>query len=135
MTELDTKIAAAYASHGEQEKVNKVYTAFFRSDLWLPIQPLENAEEPFIPLHYTEGDHHFIPVFDTYEKFSTWAGEKMPLAYAELTGFELLRGVGEHIYLCLNIGTDFYKEFSPDEITRLKVMVLKVDSFKKSHKK
>ncbi len=132
MTELDTKIAVAYASLGEQEKVNRVYTAFFRSDLWMPINKLEGAEEPFIPLYFVEADHYFIPVFDTYERFLNWSTEVAIIDFVELTGLELLRGVGGSVYLCLNIGTEYYKEFSPDEINRLKVMVAKLDSFKKS---
>jgi hypothetical protein len=44
----------------------------------------------------------------------------------------VIRCVGDGaVYVCLNAGTDYYKEFSPEEIIHLKKMVAKIDSLKK----
>jgi hypothetical protein len=56
MTELDQVIAAAFASEGKQEDVNKVYLTLLRSVLFLPVQktdyqvPQSEDTDPFKPL-------------------------------------------------------------------------------------
>jgi len=42
------------------------------------------------------------------------------MSYVEISGKDVVAGMHESVYLCLNYGTDFYKEFSPDEVKRLK---------------
>ena len=39
---------------------------------------------------------------------------------------DLLKGIGEQVTVCLNIGTDIYKEFNTAELARMKSMVLKL---------
>lgn len=128
MTELDQLIAAAFASEGKQEQVNKVYLRLLNTQLYLPahkpMQPVTPEDEPFEPLYTQQGEHYLMPVFDTLERLETWAGEYFKqMDYVELKGWDVIRGLGEKVYLCLNFGTPYYKEFSPDEVKRLKTIV------------
>lgn len=133
MTELDQLIAAAFESEGKQEQVNKVYLSLLNTLLYLPVRKQTEVitgerpdDEPFIPLYTKQEDDYFIPIFDTLERLQTWAGEYInEMEYVEIKGWDVVLGVGEKVYLCLNFGTPFYKEFSPDEVKRLKTIVQK----------
>ena len=60
-----------------------------------------------------------------------WAQNEMnKMAYVELSGHDMIVGMNENVYLALNVGTEFYKEFSPDEIKRIKIIVSKIDQLK-----
>lgn len=133
MTELDSLIAVAYASEGKQEDVNKVYLALLRTSLVIPVKKEAslNEEEPFAPLFAKLDDKYFLIAFDSLERLTVWAGNELEnIAYVELLGREFIAGMSEQVYFCLNLGTDFYKEFSPDEVKRLKTVVSRIDQMR-----
>lgn len=132
-TELDRVIAAAFASQGKQEDVNKVYLTLLRSSLFIPVKKRDPAmshvdeQEPFSPLFAKINENYFLLAFDTLERLTNWAGEHMDqIDYVELSGQDMIFGINENVYLGLNIGTPFYKEFSPDEIKQLKKIVARI---------
>jgi hypothetical protein len=131
MTELDKLIAAAYASEGKQDDVNKVYLTFLRSALLIPVEKIpegqvvnldpESEEEPFKPLFAKVDDNFFMLVFDQVERLRSWAGEQIDLIdYVEISGRDIIAGLNDQVFLGLNLGEEFYKEFSPAEIKQLK---------------
>lgn len=133
MTELDQVIAAAFASEGQQEDVNKVYLTLLRTGLFVPVKQGEptSEEEPFSPLFAKIEDNYFMIAFDTLERLMGWVGDqKDSVGYVEISGRDVIAGISEQVYLCLNTGTEFYKEFSPDEVKRLKMIVARIDQMK-----
>jgi len=129
MTELDLKIQAAYQSNGQQEAVNHVYLTFFRTTLFVPVkkQIQKDDLEPFSPLYANIDGKYYLPTFDTLERLQAWAKDIIDdIHFVELTGDDLLAGVNKDVYVCLNIGTAFYKEFSPDEVLHLKKIIGKL---------
>lgn len=137
MTELDQMIAAAFASEGKQEDVNKVYLVLLRTPLFVPVKKNDpsmnhvNEDEPFSPLFAKVEDNYFMLAFDAVERLTTWAGENLDqIDYVELSGKEVVAGINENVFLCLNPGTEFYKEFSPDEVKKLKMVVSRIEQLK-----
>lgn len=133
MTNLDSVISKAFASEGKQEDVNKVYLALLKTQLYLPIKKdVEVTEdEPFSPLHAVIDGNYFLLVFDTEERLANWAGDNLDqINYVEITGRDVIAGISDSVYLCLNHGSEFYKEFSPDEVKKLKMIVSRIDQFK-----
>lgn len=133
MTELDKVIANAFASEGKQDDVNKVYLLLLRSNLWVPVKKGGNpeAEEPFTPLFAHIDNQYFMLAFDTAEKLAAWAGDAASdMEYVELVGRDVIAGISDEAFLCLNLNTPFYKEFTPDEIKRLKTIVSRIDQLK-----
>lgn len=130
MTELDKLLKNTYQSQGQQNQVNKFYAAFFRTELFLPTQKNPtHEEEPFTPLYTKYKTHHFMLVFDTLERLQTWAGEHAKdIHYVNIKGIDLLKGIGMNVYLGLNFGTEYYKEFAPDEVQRLKTVISKLST-------
>jgi len=133
MTELDQLVFAAFASEGKQEDVNKVYLALLRTALLVPVKKEQSVdpEEPFSPLFAKVDDHYFMLAFDTKERLMAWVGDQEEhVGYVEISGREVIAGISEQVFLCLNMGTEFYKEFSPDEVKRLKMIVSRIDQMK-----
>jgi hypothetical protein len=135
MTELDQAIAKAFGSEGKQDDVNKVYLTLLRSVLIIPVEKasvIANAdEEPFKPLFAKLEDKYFMLAFDTLERLQAWGHEQLDmLDYVEITGRDLIAGINEGVYLCLNVGATYYKEFSPEEVTQLKKVVARIDQLK-----
>jgi len=133
MTELDQKIAAAFKSEGKQEDVQQVYLTLLRTPLFVPVQKEHEVmdDEPFRPLFAKIDDHYFLIAFDTEERLKTWAsGELDKIAFVELSGRDMIAGMNDQVYLALNVGTECYKEFTPDEIKRLKMIISKIDQLK-----
>jgi hypothetical protein len=133
MTELDTAIAAAFKSEGKQEEVNRVYLLLLKSSLFIPIEKdyQSTEEEPFRPLFAQIDNQFFMLAFDTLERLQTWAGNHYnDLGYIELSGRDVIAGISDQAFLGLNYGSDFYKEFSPEEVKRLKAIVSRLDQLK-----
>jgi hypothetical protein len=136
MTELDQVIAKAYDSEGKQEDVNKVYLTLLRAPLIIPVEKMAEAEissdeEPFKPLFAKLDDKYFMLAFDTVERLTAWAHDQVEaIDFVEISGRDLIAGINEGVFLCLNVGTKYYKEFSPDEVKQLKKVVARIDQFK-----
>ncbi len=134
MKELDQAISRAFESQGKQEDVNKVYLLFLQSPMFLPVKKTTEetkSEEAFHPLYAVIDEKYFMLAFDELERLTHWAQEQIAqIDYVELTGRDLIAGINENVYLVINIGTGFHKEFSPEEVMHLKKIVLKLDQLK-----
>jgi hypothetical protein len=132
MSELDQLIKNSIENDGAQEDTNKFYVTFFRTTLHMPAHLNDDEVEPFSPLYLQDGDNYFIPLFDSVDRLTQWLSkDDQATDYVEIEGSDVVRCVGnEHVYLCLNPGTEFYKEFSPEELQRLKLMIAKIDKLK-----
>jgi hypothetical protein len=137
MTELDQVIAAAFASQGKQDDANKVYLTLLRTPLFIPVKKTDptlnhiDEQEPFSPLFAKIDDNYFMLVFDTLERLTQWAGDQFSeIDYVEISGKDAVAGISEKAFLCLNMGTEFYKEFSPDEVKRLKTIVARIEQLR-----
>lgn len=132
MTELDQLIQAAFKSVGKQEEANQFYLALLKTQLYVPVkkneQKIISEEEPFIPLFAKIEDHYFMVIFDTHDRLVNWAGDHYnEMDYVTLSGKEIITGINDGVYLSLNPETECYKEFAPDEVKRLKQIVLRID--------
>lgn len=126
MASLEESIKQAMDSQGATGKANKAYLEFIKANFIIPVEKNSIQEEPKV-LFYQEMENTFLPAFtdDTY--FNQWADEiKERIEVLRLSGVDLLKGVGENVTVCLNIGSPVYKEFNPSEIARMRSMVLKI---------
>lgn len=134
MTELDQLISIAFASEGRQEDVNKVYLALLRSVLFVPTEKTTDSVvegEPFRPLFATVNDAFYLLAFDTLERLQSWAGAHAEeMDYVEISGRDMVAGLGDEVFVGLNVGSSFYKEFSDQEIKRLKMIVSRIDQMR-----
>ncbi|KTC91884.1 putative Fe-S center protein [Legionella cincinnatiensis] len=129
MNALNLAIKEALLSAGNTKEANKAYLEFIKANFIIPIEQNTENEEPIV-LFLQENDHIFLPVFTEISYLNSWASEiAKEIKLLKLSGVDLLKGLGDNVTVCLNIGSEIYKEFNPSEITRMRSIVLKL--FKK----
>lgn len=129
MNALETAIEQALLTEGRNQEANKAYLEFIKANFIIPIEQNENDDvqaEPQV-LFLTENNQAFLPVFTQKQYLDAWIGDAGDaIQLLTLSGVDLLKGIGEEVFVSLNIGTPFYKEFNPAELARMRSMVLKL---------
>lgn len=137
LTKFESAVKNAYEHPTDSDITQSVYRILLQSQLIMPCQEknqIANDGTSFIPLYTIEKNNIFVPIFDEYQKFKHWAkSHKGKIPYISLSGRECIIGIIPEAYLCLNLGTDYYKEISPKEILFLKNIVSKTQNMSKSN--
>jgi len=127
MNQLEIAIEQALSVQGELKESNKAYLEFIKANFIIPVERNANAADNQEVLFLEEGGQILLPVFSNRTYFDQWAIEiKDKIQVLSLSGVDLLKGIGEMVTVCLNIGSLHYKEFNPAELARMKSMVLKL---------
>jgi len=117
MSALEEAIALALDTVGENKHANKAYLEFIKA----------NAKTDPEVLFLQEEGHTLLPVFTNMNYLSAWAHEIGDhINTLQLSGVDLLKGIGDEVTVCLDIATPHYKEFNPAEIARMRSIVLKL---------
>lgn len=125
MNALEESVKKALAERGENLAANKAYLEFIKANFTVPIEK-NNSEEPQV-LFLNDGDQAFLPVFTNMNDLKSWAKDiENDIDLLKLSGVDLLKGIGDNVTVCLNIGSPNYKAFNPSEIARMRSMVLKL---------
>src|SRR3990167_7090477 len=126
MNSLEAAIKKALDLSGSTNEANKVYLEFIKANFMIPINKFSDPEKPEV-LFLVENEHTFLPVFTDKKYLDQWAFDiKEDIELLKLSGVDLLKGVGDKVIICLNIGSTIYKEFNIAEIERMRSLVLKV---------
>lgn len=126
MNELEKAIDIALAAEGRDKEANKAYLEFIKGNFIIPIEVKSTVDEPVV-LYLIDNQQTFLPVFSSMNHFDQWATDiKDEIQLLKLSGVDLLKGVGEDVTICLNIGSSLYKEFNPGELARMRSMVIKL---------
>lgn len=126
MNNLELAIKEALASAGDNTEANKAYLEFIKANFIIPVDKNSAPEQPEV-LYLEEQGMYFLPVFSNMAYFDAWANDISDnIQLLKLSGVDLLKGIGEQVTVCLNIGSEIYKEFNAAELARMKNMVLKL---------
>ncbi|ARG96445.1 SseB family protein [Legionella micdadei] len=126
MNSLELAIKNAFEAAGNNKEANKAYLEFIKANFIIPIDKNSSPEMPEV-LYLEEGGEYYLPVFSSMQYFDNWAKEIADeILLLKLSGVDLLKGIGEKVKVCLNIGSEIYKEFNPSELARMKSMVMKL---------
>jgi hypothetical protein len=126
MNSLELAIKKTLDSEGDSKEANKAYLEFIKANFIIPINKNSAVDEPEV-LYLEENGAFFLPVFTDMQYFDNWALEIADsIQLLRLSGVDLLKGIGDQVCVCLNIGSEIYKEFNSAELTRMKSMVLKL---------
>lgn len=124
MNSLDLAVMKALESSGGQQEANKAYLEFIKANFLVPV---ENNSVEVEVLYLQENNHFYLPVFTDKIFLDLWACDiSAQINVLTLTGVDLLKGIGDQVTVCLNIGSEHYKEFIPAELARMRSMVLKL---------
>ncbi len=126
MNSLELAVKNALDSLGGNQEVNKAYLEFIKANFIIPVDKNSAEQEPEVLYLRTENDC-FLPVFSNMTYFDAWAQDiQNDIQLLKLTGVDLLKGLGENVTVCLNIGSEIYKELNPSELARMRSMILKL---------
>lgn len=127
MNALEQAINISLQKNGENLYANKAYLEFIKANFIIPIEKqLHSDDEPRV-LYLAEESGTFLPVFTNQTYFDAWAEPvKDDIQILKLSGVNLLKGLGEKTYVSLNPGSPQYKEFNPNELARMRSMILKL---------
>jgi hypothetical protein len=126
MNNLNKAIKEALDASGSSKEANKAYLEFIKANFIIPIEKAIDDEEPKV-LFLKEKDNLFLPVFSELKFLDAWADDiRENINILKLSAVDLLKGMGENVTVCLDIGSLHYKEFNPSETARMRSMVLKL---------
>ncbi|MCC5016286.1 MULTISPECIES: SseB family protein [Legionella] len=126
MNDLELAIKQALDAAGNSKEANKAYLEFIKANFIIPIDKNSAADQPEV-LYIESNGGFLLPVFTNMDYFAHWADEiSDAIQLLKLSGVDLLKGIGEQVTVCLNIGSPIYKEFNPAELARMRSMVLKL---------
>jgi len=127
MSTLAKTIQQAIAEKGENKKTNdKAYLEFIKGNFIIPIEKNEPSDAPKV-LFLEEDKQCFLPVFDDTSLFDQWVEDiKHDIDLLKVSGVDLLKSLGDNVIVCFNIGSASYKEFHPQEIARMKGIIVKI---------
>ncbi|MRR06840.1 MAG: SseB family protein [Deltaproteobacteria bacterium] len=126
MTQLDEALAALRQDMGDARKQSKYYDLFLNSTFYVPIldeQALAEAvEKPqegqVLPLVIEADGNDYLMLFDTRERLQAWTQTDAPCV--EVPGHVLAATTMPPLHWALNVGTEYSKQFVPDEIAWLR---------------
>ncbi|CAM2921747.1 SseB family protein [Legionella worsleiensis] len=126
MNSLNLAIKEALNASGTTKEANKAYLEFIKANFIIPVEHDSKDDSPVV-LFLQENNQTFLPVFTEMRYLDAWAGEiSTQIKLLKLSGVDLLKGLGEDVTVCLDIGSEHYKEFIPAETARMRSMVLKL---------
>lgn len=126
MNALELAIQEAFNHPEEPPITNKVYLEFIKANFIVPIERTSAEDAPEV-LFFQENNQLFLPVFTEMAHLDQWATEISDrIKLLKLSGVDLLKGIGDDVTVCLDIGARTYKEFNPAELARMRSMVLKL---------
>lgn len=125
LSDLEVAMLAAIKAQGATKEANKAYLEFIKANFIIPIEKNNPNDKPIV-LYLIENNQSFLPVFTNMNYLDDWVKDiKENIQLLKLSGVDLLKGIGEDVSLCLDIGSPHYKIFNPGEIARMRSMVIK----------
>jgi len=128
MNELDNALIVLRKNINDPKGQSKYYDLFLNSTFFVPTldEPVDGSSvasdlEEALPLVLESGGNDYLMLFDTKERLQAWA--KPDVKWVEVPGHVLAATSMPPLHWALNVGTDYSKQFVPDEITWLKGVV------------
>jgi hypothetical protein len=128
MTAIDQALVIFRQDTSNQENQSQFFDLFLNSTFFVPIVPdaeLAKTDMPpaagVLPLIIAADGNDFLMLFDSRERMNAWAESEVECV--EVPGHLLAATSAPPLHWALNVGTDYSKQFVPDEIVWLKEAV------------
>lgn len=111
------------------EEHSQYYDLFLNSQFHIPTHEDESAagkttvseNDAISPVILEADGKSYLMLFDNEERLSAWA--KQTVNFVVLPGYAIAEMTTPELHWAVNVGTDYSKEFVPDEIAWLKDVV------------
>lgn len=128
LTELDQALQTLRLDMNDARHQSKFYDLFLNTTFCVPTfenQELDGAETPeegeVLPLIIESEGNDYLLLFDNEERLKNWAGDTA--RWVGVPGYVLAATTMPPLHLAMNIGTEYSKQFLPDEIAWLREVV------------
>jgi peptidyl-prolyl cis-trans isomerase C len=128
MTGLDQALQTLRVDMADAKRQSKFYDVFLNTDFCVPTLDqsefeVESAdgEGQVLPLIIESEGNDYLMIFDTEQRLKNWAGEDAK--WVGVPGYVLAATTMPPLHLALNVGTEYSKQFLPDEIAWLRDVV------------
>jgi hypothetical protein len=132
MTPLDKAISALHEDPDNIENRNHFYSLFLKTNFYIPTFDQESGDinkgdgevedpEKALPLIMEADGNNFMMLFDHEDRVVAWAEEGVKCV--TFPGYVAVAMATDGLHLAMNVGTDYAKQFVPEEITWLKQIV------------
>ncbi len=129
MTELDAALEILRQDMNSAKSQSAYYDLFLNASFFVPSLDARNVEGAaelmeegdVLPMVIENEGNDYLMLFDTRERLYDWA--ETEVSYVEIPGYLLASTTMDPLHWALNVGTDFSKQFLPDEIAWLREVV------------
>lgn len=128
LTGLDQALQTLRDDREDARRQSKYYDIFLNTTFCVPTldpQELEGAasveEGQVLPLIIDSEGNDYLMLFDTEERLKSWAGDEAK--WVGVPGHVLAATTMPPLHWALNVGTEYSKQFLPDEIAWLREVV------------
>ena len=125
MTDIDQALAALRAAPRDHKAQSGFYDLFLNTSFFVPtiheevvVDDEGSREKTELPLILEDEGTEYLVFFDQLERLTAWAEDGAPCI--KLPGHVLAEMTPDGLHWAMNIGTDYNKQFFPDEIAWLK---------------
>lgn len=133
MTALDQALKTLRLDMEDAKRKSTFYDLFLNTTFCVPTldqQELDQApdieEGQVLPLIIESEGNDYLMLFDTEERLKSWAGDNVE--WVGVPGYVIVATTMPPLHLALNVGTEFSKQFLPDEIAWLREVVERCDA-------
>lgn len=128
MTELDKALTVLRQDMTDAKSQSAFYDLFLNATFYVPIldeaaEVEDNAAQKgeVLPLVIEAEGNDYLMLFDTKERLQEWT--QADARYVEVPGYVLAATTMPPLHWALNAGTEYSKQFLPDEIAWLRDVV------------
>ena len=132
MTPLDQALKNLHEDPENIESRHHFYSLFLQTSFLVPTFDSESGDmakgegevenpEKALPLIMEADGNNFMMMFDHEDRAVAWAEEGVKCI--NLPGYVAVAMATENLHLAMNVGTDYAKQFVPEEIAWLKQVV------------
>ena len=132
MEKLDEALVNLREDMRDQKKQSEFYDLFLNATFVVPVladaeQPGETAEgerpNGAMPLITEAEGNDYLMFFSSLERLKGWTGEEGEPRHIEVPGHLLALTTMAPLHWAMNVGTEFSKQFHPEEIAWLREAV------------
>ena len=132
MTPLDQALKTLHEDPENIDNRHHFYSLFLQTSFFVPTFDSESCDmakgegavedpEQALPLIMEADGNNFLMLFDHEDRVVAWAEEGVKCV--TLPGYVAIAMATENLHLAMNVGTDYSKQFVPEEIAWLKQVV------------
>ena len=128
MTEIDQALVALRDNPRDHKAQSGFYDLFLNKTFFVPtiterVSPDgKSAEQEMeVPMILENEDASYLVFFDEQQRLNDWADQDAPCV--KLPGHVLAEMTTDDLFWAMNVGTEYAKQFAPDEIAWLKDVV------------